>query len=101
MLGPSTGQVNLTQFLTQFLRNYGFPRLVRVDFQLSNCGLVYHVDQLKVGFGAYSRRKCDTSKTLEFSTLWFGTRKSKVQILSARPLFKQIKYLQQPRRIRV
>ena len=38
-------QVNLSQLL----RNYGFPR-VRVESQLSNCGLVYHMDQVKVGF---------------------------------------------------
>jgi hypothetical protein len=31
--------------------------------------------------------KCGTHKALDFSTLWFGTRRSKVQMLSARPLF--------------
>jgi hypothetical protein len=46
----------------QFLPNYGFPRRVRADFQLSNRGLVNHVDQWKVGFLAYSRRKCADAK---------------------------------------
>jgi len=45
-------------------------------------GLVYHVDQLRAGFVSRTGRKCDTCKTLDFSTLWFGTRRSKVQILS-------------------
>jgi hypothetical protein len=48
--------------------------------------LVYHVDQLRAGFASRTGRKCDTCKALEFSTLWFGTRRSKVQILSPRPL---------------
>jgi hypothetical protein len=43
---------------------------------------VYHVDQLRAGFGARSSRKCDTSKTLEFPTLWFGTRRSKPSTLN-------------------
>lgn len=44
--------------------------------------LVYHVDQLRAGFASRTGRKCDTCKALEFSTLWFGTRRLKVQILS-------------------
>src|SRR5438309_7451381 len=52
----------------------------------SRLRLVYHVDQLRAGFVSRTERKCDTCKTLEFSTLWFGTRRSKVQILSPRPL---------------
>ena len=47
---------------------------------------VYHVDQLGAGLASLTGRKCDTCKALEFSTLWFGTRRSKVQILSPRPL---------------
>jgi hypothetical protein len=30
---------------------------------------------------------CDSDKALDFSTLWFGTRRSMVQIHSPRPLF--------------
>jgi len=40
------------------------------------------VDQLRAGFGSSTGRKCDTCKALEVSTPWFGTRRSKVQILS-------------------
>ena len=50
--------------------------------------LVDHVDQLRAGFAVQSGRKCDTCKALEISTTWFGTRRSKVQILSPRPLLK-------------
>ena len=46
------------------------------------------VDQLRAGFGSSTGRKCDTCKALEVSTPWFGTRRSKVQILSPRPLPK-------------
>jgi len=53
---------------------------------------VDHVDQLRAGSGAPSGRKCDTCKALEFSTPWFGTRRSKVQILWPRPLQTFIGY---------
>jgi hypothetical protein len=47
---------------------------------------VYHVDQLRQSFLSGAVCKCGTHKALDFSTLRFGTRRSKVQILSPRPL---------------
>jgi hypothetical protein len=42
----------------------------------SDAATVYHVYELRAGFGGRSGRKCDTSKALDFPTHWFGTRRS-------------------------
>ena len=44
------------------------------------------MDQVRQDFGGGRARKCDTHKALEFPPLWFGTRRSVVQIHSPRPL---------------
>jgi hypothetical protein len=46
MLGPSTGQVNLTQFL----RNYGFPDEFASSFNRQAGGLCTVLDQRRAGF---------------------------------------------------
>jgi len=46
---------------------------------------VYSVYQLRQDFLVFGFCKCDTHKALDFSTLWFGTRRSMVQIHSPRP----------------
>jgi|SRR6267378_117962 len=43
------------------------------------------VDQLRQDFWGGAACKCDTHKALDFSTFWFGTRRSMVQIHSPRP----------------
>ena len=49
--------------------------------------IVDHCGPTEAEFWDDGACKCDTHKALGFSTLRFGTRRSKVQILSPRPLF--------------
>ncbi len=66
------------------IKSQGWVRKARLESASGNDShdSVYHVYQLRAGFGAKPKRKCDTHKALDFPTFWFGTRRSVVQIHS-------------------